>query len=76
MIDEFPVKIKISQALTSPSTDMLCNMDGSKPLKKNKAELLYTTMDRGLFLCKIARTDIQTNIYFLCTRAKHPNQKY
>ena len=37
MIDEFPINIKKFQAVTSPATYKLFNVDEIKPLNKNKA---------------------------------------
>ena len=74
MNDEFLINIKTFQAVEIPATENLFKVDGSKPLNKNKAELFHKTVDRGLFLCKINKSDIHPTIAFLCPRAKQTNQ--
>ena len=74
MLDEFLIKIEKSHSVASLETENLFNVDRSNTLHKNKTELLYTTVARGLFLCKIYRPDINHTIAVLCTRVKHSNQ--
>ena len=74
MLDEFLIKIEKFHSVASLETENLFNVDRSNTLHKNKTELLYKTVARGLFLCKIYRPDINHTIAVLCTRLKHPNQ--
>ena len=76
MIDEYPINIGTLQGVTSLKTQKLSKVEVSKPLNENKAELFHTAVDRGLFLCKRSRLDVQPTIALLCTRAKQPNKVY
>ena len=75
MIDEFQINIK-KKAVASPATENIFKADGSKPVKKNKAELFHTIVARGLILGKIYRPGIHPTSVVLCTRVKEPNQEY
>ena len=74
MLDTFPIKFKDGDAVNTPAADNLFKVDGSKPLEKNQAELLHTTVAKALFLCKRARPDVQPTVAFLCTRLRQPNR--
>ena len=50
VIDEFSINLVKSQAIASPETENIFKIDVIRPLKKNKAGLFYTTVDRGLLL--------------------------
>jgi hypothetical protein len=39
-----------------------------------RSEIFHTFVAKGLFLCKVARPNIQQAILVLCTRVKDPNQ--
>ena len=62
IIDEFTVNIEKYQSVTSPETNNIFKVDGRNPMNKNKQKLFHTTVDRGLFLFKIERLDIQITI--------------
>ena len=61
--------------MESLATKYIFKFDGSNTLDNYEAELFHTTVDRGLFLRKIARLDIQPKKSVLCTRVKQPNQR-
>ena len=42
-------------------------------LHKSKADMFHHNVAKLLFLCKQARSDIQTAVAFLCTRVKAPD---
>ena len=65
MIEDFPVKInKISK---TPAADNLLDIGTGKLLNKAKSDSYYTTVAKGLFLCKRSRPDIQPTIAVLST---------
>ena len=74
MLEIFPIKFKKTEAAATSSNEKLFKIDTSKPLDKTRAEHFHTTVAKGLFLCKRARTNIQPTIAALFTRTKDPNE--
>ena len=74
MIEDFPVKLKITDTANSPAGDGLFDQGQGRKLPEERADIYHTMVTKGLFLCKRARPDIQTTIAVLCTRVKGPNE--
>jgi hypothetical protein len=80
------VKIKMLDYVDKMLTDLPAEMDGKAPspeanhlltvncdqikVEEKKSQLVHTYVAKTLFLCKRARTDLQTAVAFLSTRVK------
>jgi hypothetical protein len=74
MLNDFPVKLGKKDVAKPPAGDNLFNLGTGAKLDTKRAEIFYTFMAKGLFLCKRARPDIQQAISVLCMRVRDPNQ--
>ena len=76
MLGNFSHPKEIQKEVTSLASKNLFRIDeSSKQLDPDRAQLFYTTVAKGLFLCKRARPDIMTAIAFLCTRVREPTEE-
>eukprot|EP00978_Attheya_sp_CCMP212_P014510 scaffold37028_cov57-Attheya_sp.AAC.1 len=73
MLEDVAADINGMAVTPVPNHLLDINEDG-KPLNEELAELFHHNVAKMLFLCKRARPDIQTEISFLCTRVKAPDE--
>ena len=72
MIDTFPSKI--DKTATTPAALHSFKTINTVKLEENEAGKYHTITAKGIFLCKRARTDIQTTSEFLTTSIKKPDK--
>ena len=75
MLQEFPDTL--NNKCNTPAKEWLFKVRENNfeiLLDENKAEDFHTQVAKMLFLCKRARPDIQTEVEFLETRVKQPNE--
>jgi hypothetical protein len=74
MLNDFPVKLGKKDVAKTPAGDNLFNLGTGAKLETKRSEIFHTFVEKGLFLCKRARPNIQQAISMLCTRVRDPNQ--
>jgi hypothetical protein len=74
MLKFFPEKIKSKDTVVTPARDGLFNKVQGKKLYEEGADAYHTMVAKALFLCKLARPDIQPTIAVLCTRVNGLNK--
>ena len=57
-----------------PTAVDMFKQDNSKKCNEQERELFHKMVAKALFLCKIARADIQPIVSLLCTRVKSPGR--
>jgi hypothetical protein len=72
MIAELPANM--SGTVRSPASSHLFDVnDDAEKLNTELSDFFHHNVAKLLFLCKRARSDIQTAVAFLCTRVKEPD---
>jgi hypothetical protein len=74
MLNDFPVQLGKKDVAKTPAAHSLFNLGTGAKLDTKRSEIFHTFVAKGLFLCKMARPNIQQAISVLCTRVKDPNQ--
>ena len=74
MTEEFPMKLKSTDAARTPATESLFNEGQGKKLEKKRAEECHMTVAKGSFTSKRARPDAHPTTAVPCTRVKNLNE--
>ena len=72
MIDEFPIKLKKSDTVTTPANEQMFKQDDGNKLEPKKAEMFHRMVAKALYIAKRGRPDIQPIVAVLTTRVKSP----
>jgi hypothetical protein len=70
MLADLPAEEMAGEAPTSAANHLFSVNDNQTKVDEQKAQFFHTYKAKALFLCKRARSNLQTAVAFLCTRVQ------
>ena len=74
MLEDFPIKFKPSDTVSTTATNDLFAEGESEALSLKEKEEFHMFVAKALFMCNRAHPDIHTTIAVLRTQVKNPNK--